>query len=182
MLAGGSAGAFVLLAGLLLAIFVVAILSSLVQLGVVATIRPGPASLFFALSVIFTMLSALFCAYGTLLVITQYFQNVRDYSPEGAGLLLLSFSLPSMVFAPIAGRLAARFGGRRPALVGLALVVDRSWLAARYPRTISPETYRNYRNTGETREQTARRNTAAPGITTHSKHPLLYSPRFSICT
>jgi EmrB/QacA subfamily drug resistance transporter len=71
---------------------------------------------------IFTMLSALFCAYGTLLVITQYFQNVRDYSPEGAGLLLLSFSLPSMVFAPIAGRLAGRFGGRRPALVGLALV------------------------------------------------------------
>ena len=71
---------------------------------------------------ILTMLSALFCAYGTLLVITQYFQNVRDYSPEQAGLLLLSFSLPSMVLAPIAGRLAARFGGRRPALVGLALV------------------------------------------------------------
>ena len=71
---------------------------------------------------ILTMLSALFCAYGTLLVITQYFQNVRDYSPEQAGLLMLSFSLPAMAFAPIAGRLAARFGGRRPALVGLALV------------------------------------------------------------
>ena len=39
-------------------IFVVAILSSLVQFSVVATIKPGPAALAFALSVIFTMLSA----------------------------------------------------------------------------------------------------------------------------
>lgn len=39
-------------------IFVVAILSSLVQLNILASINPGPASLFFALSVIFTMLSA----------------------------------------------------------------------------------------------------------------------------
>lgn len=39
-------------------VFVVAILSSLVQLNVVASVTPGPASLAFALSVIFTMLSA----------------------------------------------------------------------------------------------------------------------------
>jgi paraquat-inducible protein A len=39
-------------------VFVVAILASLVQLNVVADIDPGPAALAFALSVIFTMLSA----------------------------------------------------------------------------------------------------------------------------
>lgn len=39
-------------------VFVVAILSSLVQLGALASISPGKASLFFALSVVFTMLSA----------------------------------------------------------------------------------------------------------------------------
>ncbi|MEM9577911.1 MAG: paraquat-inducible protein A [Pseudomonadota bacterium] len=39
-------------------IFVVAILSSLVQLKVLVSIYPGPASLFFALTVIFTMISA----------------------------------------------------------------------------------------------------------------------------
>jgi paraquat-inducible protein A len=39
-------------------VFVVAILASLVQLNVVASINPGPAALAFALSVIFTMLSA----------------------------------------------------------------------------------------------------------------------------
>jgi paraquat-inducible protein A len=39
-------------------VFVVAILSALVQLGYVATIHPGPAAASFALSVAFTMLSA----------------------------------------------------------------------------------------------------------------------------
>ncbi|RBO51792.1 paraquat-inducible membrane protein A [Rhodovulum sp. BSW8] len=39
-------------------VFVVAILSALVQLGAVVSISPGPASLFFAVSVIATMLSA----------------------------------------------------------------------------------------------------------------------------
>lgn len=39
-------------------VFVVAILSALVQLGFVATIHPGPAAFSFALSVAFTMLSA----------------------------------------------------------------------------------------------------------------------------
>ena len=39
-------------------VFVVAILASLVQLNIVVTITPGPAALTFALSVIFTMLSA----------------------------------------------------------------------------------------------------------------------------
>lgn len=39
-------------------VFVVAILASLVQLNVVVSIKPGPASLTFAISVIFTMFSA----------------------------------------------------------------------------------------------------------------------------
>lgn len=39
-------------------VFVVAILSALVQLGFVASIHPGPAAVSFALSVVFTMLSA----------------------------------------------------------------------------------------------------------------------------
>ena len=39
-------------------VFVVALLSALVQLSAVAQVRPGPAALTFAASVIFTMLSA----------------------------------------------------------------------------------------------------------------------------
>jgi EmrB/QacA subfamily drug resistance transporter len=70
---------------------------------------------------IVTVFATLFAVYGTLLVITQYLQNVRDYSPETAGAVLFAFSFPAMVLAPIAGRLAARYGGRRPTLAGLAL-------------------------------------------------------------
>ena len=39
-------------------VFVVAILSALVQLGFVASVNPGPAAICFALSVVFTMLAA----------------------------------------------------------------------------------------------------------------------------
>lgn len=39
-------------------VFVVAILSALVQLGLVASVNPGPAAFAFALSVVFTMLAA----------------------------------------------------------------------------------------------------------------------------
>ena len=39
-------------------VFVVAITSALVQINVLATVRPGPAAVAFALSVVFTMLSA----------------------------------------------------------------------------------------------------------------------------
>jgi paraquat-inducible protein A len=39
-------------------VFVGAILSTLVQLGFVVSIKPGPAAAAFALSVVFTMLSA----------------------------------------------------------------------------------------------------------------------------
>lgn len=72
---------------------------------------------------IVTLFSALFAVYGLLLVITQYFQNVKGYSPERAGLLMLAFTVPTIVLAPIAGGLAARSGGRRPTLVGMALLV-----------------------------------------------------------
>ena len=33
-----------------------------------------------------TLFAVLFAIYGLLLVITQYFQNIQDYSPERAGL------------------------------------------------------------------------------------------------
>ncbi len=39
-------------------VFVVAVLTALVQLSIVVSIRPGPAAVAFALSVVFTMLAA----------------------------------------------------------------------------------------------------------------------------
>jgi drug/metabolite transporter superfamily protein YnfA len=72
---------------------------------------------------IYTVFASLFCVYGTLLVVTQYFQNVRDYSPEEAGLLMLAFTLPTVVLSPIAGRVVAARGGRSVALFGVACAV-----------------------------------------------------------
>ena len=70
-----------------------------------------------------TLFAVLFSVYGLLLVITQYFQNVQTYSPERAGVLLLAFTVPTIIFAPIAGSVTARSGGRGPTLAGVSLLV-----------------------------------------------------------
>jgi EmrB/QacA subfamily drug resistance transporter len=72
---------------------------------------------------ILTLFAVMFAVYGLLLIITQYFQNVRGYSPERAGVLMLAFTAPTIVLAPIAGNLAARSGGRGPTLGGVSLLV-----------------------------------------------------------
>jgi EmrB/QacA subfamily drug resistance transporter len=72
---------------------------------------------------IITLFTVLFCVYGLLLVLTQYLQNVRDYSPERAGVVLLAFTGPMIVLSPIAGTMAAKDGGRRPTLAGVTSLV-----------------------------------------------------------
>lgn len=69
---------------------------------------------------ILTVFAALFSIYGTMLVITQYFQNVRNYSPADAGFLMLAFTVPTVICAPLSGRLVARWGSRVPALIGMS--------------------------------------------------------------
>ena len=65
----------------------------------------------------------LFAEYGMLLVITQYLQNVRGFSPTDAGLLLLPFSAGEMIVSVIAGKLMGVVGSRRLILLGLALQI-----------------------------------------------------------
>jgi EmrB/QacA subfamily drug resistance transporter len=70
-----------------------------------------------------TICVVLFSIYGMLLVTTQYLQNVRGYTPETTGLLLLPFSAGVAIVSPLAGRLMGKVGARPPILVGLALMV-----------------------------------------------------------
>ncbi|MCB1014026.1 MAG: MFS transporter [Acidimicrobiales bacterium] len=70
-----------------------------------------------------TIFVAFFSVYGMLLVVTQYFQNVRDFSPATAGLLLLPFSAGVVVMSPIAGRIVGRTGHRTPILAGTSLLL-----------------------------------------------------------
>lgn len=79
---------------------------------------------------IVTVFAVLFCVYGSILTTTQYFQNVRDYSAVRAGVLMLAFAVPVVIGAPLAGRLAAAFGGRRPTLAGVSATVVASIILA----------------------------------------------------
>jgi EmrB/QacA subfamily drug resistance transporter len=69
---------------------------------------------------IITIFAVLFAAYGMLLVITQYLQNVRGFSPTDAGLLLLPYSASMMIVSLTAGKLVGVVGARRLILLGLA--------------------------------------------------------------
>ncbi|MCO1659892.1 MFS transporter [Pseudonocardia sp. S2-4] len=59
--------------------------------------------------------------YGTLFFLAQYFQVVLGDGPLGAGLRLVPWTATLMICAPIAGRLADRYGERAFVVGGLAL-------------------------------------------------------------
>jgi EmrB/QacA subfamily drug resistance transporter len=67
-----------------------------------------------------TMFVAFFSVYGMLLLMTQYLQNVRGYSAERTGFMMLPFSLILMLISPRVGRLVGKFGARRLILFGLS--------------------------------------------------------------
>ncbi|MGA7035809.1 MAG: MFS transporter, partial [Pseudolabrys sp.] len=68
---------------------------------------------------IIAIFAVLFTAYGMVLVITQYLQNVHGFSPTDAGLVLLSYSASMMVVSLTAGKLVGVVGSRRLILLGL---------------------------------------------------------------
>jgi EmrB/QacA subfamily drug resistance transporter len=72
---------------------------------------------------IITIFAVMFAVYGMTLVITQYMQNVRGFSPTDAGLLLLPYSMSLMIVSLTVGRLVGLFGSRRLILLGLALLI-----------------------------------------------------------
>src|SRR5262245_21313984 len=65
---------------------------------------------------------AFFALFGFIFLITQYFQFVRGYSTLSAGLHTLPFAVAAAIVAPIAPRLASRFGSTRIVAAGLALM------------------------------------------------------------
>jgi EmrB/QacA subfamily drug resistance transporter len=83
------------------------------------------------------------------LPITIYLQSVRGFSALTAGLTLAPMSLTSMVFAPFAGRMADRIGGKYILTAGISLFTigfgtfvyvagpDSTWLTFLLPAIIS---------------------------------------------
>jgi EmrB/QacA subfamily drug resistance transporter len=62
---------------------------------------------------------AFFALFGFIFLITQYFQVVRGYSTLSAGVHTLPFAVGAAVTAPIAARLALRFGPKVVVSTGL---------------------------------------------------------------
>jgi len=89
---------------------------------------------FFRLRAFATANPANFCVfaslYGTLFFLAQYFQVVFGDGPLVAGLRLMPWTATLMVCAPIAGRLADRYGERTFVVGGLLLqAVGMGWVA-----------------------------------------------------
>ncbi len=72
-----------------------------------------------------------FGMFGSIFLLSQFFQTVQGYSPLGSGLRVLPWTAMPMVVAPIAGALSDRFGGQRFMAAGLALqAAGLIWIAA----------------------------------------------------
>jgi MFS family permease len=60
--------------------------------------------------------------FGVVFLLTQYWQFAHGYSPLGAGLRLLPWTVMPMFVAPFAGILATRIGERPLLIVGLSFI------------------------------------------------------------
>ena len=76
-----------------------------------------------------------FCIYGSLtgsvFLMSQYFQIAQHHDPIGAALRFVPWPLPTIVVAPLAGSLAAKYGNQRFMAAGMTIqAVALAWFAA----------------------------------------------------
>ena len=69
-----------------------------------------------------------FGMFGSIFLLSQFFQTVQGYSPIGSGLRILPWTIMPMFVAPIAGALSDRIGGAR--LMGVGLTLQAGGLAS----------------------------------------------------
>jgi hypothetical protein len=62
-----------------------------------------------------------FGVFGSIFILIQFLQVVQAYSPLGAGVATMPWTMAPMVIAPLAGFIAPRVGTRLLIIVGLAL-------------------------------------------------------------
>ena len=72
-----------------------------------------------------------FGVFGSIFILIQFLQVVQGYTPLGAGVATLPWTLAPMVIAPLAGLVAGRVGTRILIVAGLTLqTIGIFWLAA----------------------------------------------------
>jgi EmrB/QacA subfamily drug resistance transporter len=71
-----------------------------------------------------------FGMFGSIFLLTQFFQTAQGYSPLESGLRVLPWTAMPMIVAPLAGALSDRIGGRPLMAGGLALqAIGLAWIA-----------------------------------------------------
>ncbi len=72
-----------------------------------------------------------FGMFGSIFLLSQFFQTVQGYSPLGSGLRILPWTVMPIFVAPLAGALSDKVGGRILMAIGLSLqAVALGWMAA----------------------------------------------------
>ena len=72
-----------------------------------------------------------FGMFGSIFLLSQFFQTVQGYSPFQAGLRILPWTTMPIFVAPIAGAMSDRIGGHRLMGTGLALqAIGLAWIAS----------------------------------------------------
>jgi EmrB/QacA subfamily drug resistance transporter len=83
-----------------------------------------------------------FGMFGSIFLLTQFFQTAQGYSPLESGLRVLPWTAMPMVVAPIAGALSDRIGGRPFMALGLTLqAIGLGWIAAVSNATVGYESF-----------------------------------------
>jgi EmrB/QacA subfamily drug resistance transporter len=78
-----------------------------------------------------------FGMFGSIFLLSQYFQIVRGLNPLDAGLRILPWTATPVIVAPIAGWASGRIGGRPILAAGLALqAIGLGWVAALTSTTV----------------------------------------------
>ncbi len=79
-----------------------------------------------------------FGMFGSIFLLSQFFQTVQGFSPFHAGLRILPWTAMPIFIAPIAGAYSDRIGGQRLMGVGLALqAIGLAWIASVSSVTVS---------------------------------------------
>ena len=82
-------------------------------------------------------LAMYFGMFGSIFLLSQFFQTAQGYSPFEAGLRVLPWTAMPMVVAPIAGALSDKIGSRPILATGLALqAIGLAWIAAASTATV----------------------------------------------
>jgi EmrB/QacA subfamily drug resistance transporter len=68
-----------------------------------------------------------FGMFGSIFLLSQFFQTVQGYSPLGSGLRILPWTLAPMFIAPLAGAMSDKIPGKT--LIGIGLTMQASALA-----------------------------------------------------